>query len=109
MNTLIWVGAILILGLFWGLYYCFLVRKDKGDIKKLLKNYDVKEDLSKQGEIRDGSFFEGRSEYGNLTSRKPVPQEPNKLGGREVLPTADVVSVRKNSKCSRGILRKLRR
>ena len=102
-------GALFLIG-FWALFYCFIIRRDKRKAKKLLKKYDEKEDLSKQGEIRRGRFYqELAARTPELNGGQPSFEKPIEPIRREVLPTTDVSSSPKNSKRTRGIIRKLRR
>ena len=110
VDVILIVGGILFLIGFWALFYCFIVRREKRKAKKLLKNYDEKEDLSKQGEIRRGSFYqELATRTPELNGGQSSSEESIEPIGREVLSTTDVSSTPKNSKRTRGIIRKLRR
>ena len=107
------IGIILFIVFVLFVYYAILTLKDKRRLKKLRKNYDGKEDLSKKGEenrrrlLREG----GASDKG-----KPSIKQFDKSEGRRILQAAvtdrnrkDSRRRRKTSKSPRGIFRKLRK
>lgn len=98
MTTTIVLGVILFIVFVWFIYYAILVGKNKRQLKKLKKNYDGKEDFSKQGEenrrrlLREG----GSSDKGKPSLKQFVQPER-----RRVLQTASTDKSRKDS-VSRG-------
>ena len=109
MTTLLTVGAIFIAVIFLFLFYTFTIRKERKELKELRENYDVKTDLSKQGEIKNGSFYsEGGRERG-VKDRESGVKRFDKPQGRSVLPPKPPVNSRKDRKRPRGIFRKFRR
>jgi len=103
MLFIVFVGVVFILAVILLLYYSFLLRRERKELKKLIDNYDETEDFSKQGERKFGSF------YGGVVKREPSFERLNKLERRDVLPSATSAEPAENSKRSRGIFRKLRR
>jgi len=106
-------AVIFVLIFLWLLWYYILVRKDKKKLKKLLENYDEKEDLSKQGEEHGREL---RGEIATSGRKKPDSIVDDGLGEQHIVPlppTSSIrktsISKRKTSNSPRGILGKLRR
>jgi len=106
-------AVIFVLIFLWLLWYYILVRKDKKKLKKLLENYDEKEDLSKQGEEHGREL---RGEIATIRREKPDPIVDDGFGEQHPVslpPTSSIrktsISKRKTSNSPRGILGKLRR
>ncbi len=111
-----WTGfliAVIVILVAWFIFYVFITTRDKRRLKKLLKNYDVKEDKSKEGEEhRRGLLREG----GRADPGKPSTKKFDRSEGRRILQAAvtrsakqNSSSKRKTSRRPRGILGKLRK
>jgi len=130
-TTFIGIFSLLFL---WLLFYAIIVRRDKKKVKKLIKNYDEREDKSKQGEdyakrlragdgeveSRDGGVESGQrktsdgepdSIYNDRPGTRqtlPIPS-PSVVGKDSNIPRKNSSRKRKTSTSPRGIFRKLRR
>lgn len=106
LDLLEWVVSmyewLIIIPFILGIFYLVSWLSGKRKRKKLLKNYDEKENKSRRTGLPRGKVVRD----GNTEQSVARPPQPK---GRELLPTTTVVSARKNRKTPRGIAGKLRR
>ena len=91
------IGWIVFIIFFLGMFYLLLLLNNKRNRRKLLKNYDDTKDLSRQGEAR------------RFGAPEHLVKGSVELKRSSLLPSTDANSVRKDSRSSRNIFKKLQR